>query len=187
MALDLREYFGDWFGLNIGDDIVDDKALTQSWNSSVKFWLLYRVPEQTQVLIEVPSSGEYTFVDPIPKTISLNVITDEGCIQPLPCSQVSYIPPTLFAPEGRYLVKYDKDLTDLTQITEEDVNEHLETLFMNTVKRKVGQFFKFTDFTDHPFQLDGEQIYQEAETEIKDKKEFIWINRDERFSNLSSF
>lgn len=61
----------------------------------------------------------------------------------------------------------------------------LEHLFVAYCKKAIGQKLKFSSYENQPFEIDGEAIFNEGETERKEWEEFIMTNRDEDPENIT--
>lgn len=161
----------------ICDTIINDCAVINAWECAVKWWILYRNSEQSTQIIKVDSSGFYTFTEPpaIPRKIVLVQKTSS-----LEIFRIwSYAAPIFTAEEDTYLVCYEQNMMDITQLEVSTIHKKLLELFYYESKIKIGQFLKFSDFADSPFDIDGESLFSSGAEDLKELKEHIIINRDE--------
>ena len=154
-----------------------DSAVQHHFKKACDFYKQYNLwPRASQGIIV--TTGMYTFTTNIPFKIlgiyDLNIGSKVG--------NWSYTNPILMIPNGNYSIQYEM-AADPASISE--LPPKLQELYVNYVKRQIGQKLKFSSFAEKPFDIDGEGWYNEGNDRAKETEEFIMINRDEDPNNIS--
>jgi hypothetical protein len=190
---ELRQLVSENIGVEVMEEELPDNKLISDWSTSVMWWNKYMTSNTQTTGFTVNDSLSYTFTGNIPNKITGLWKLPSGIS--VPCSSFFYSRPTiqLYAPlkPGGYSVTFCRSL-DWQNVDAEEMSSNprmhpLLQLFVASVKQTVGQFLKFSGYQDKPFDIDGEAWYREGTEDIKTWREFIMINRDERFSNITNF
>lgn len=181
---DLRKLISDDLGVDIEDDLLSNDRIQNQWDRAVNYWWKYMARPEKNLGIVIDSSLIYTFTNPIPYSIVTLYKLPSGDV--VSCSDFYYsIPILTVSVASQYSVVYRGDL-DITVTDEEDIPIKLRDLFVNYSKRVVGQFLKFSNYNEKPFDIDANGWYSEAQSAITELENFIKINRDERVENISN-
>jgi len=182
MPVVLRDLLSSHINIPISTDLLSDDSINEAWTNAKEYWYKYKLRPRGAVTITVTSSGLYTFEEPIP--------VDIAEVRKLPSAlyvssrDFSYTAPTIVIEQGDYVIVYYTDF-NLSNINPENLPVYLKRLFYAYCKQQIGQFLKFAEFPDKPFQIDGDRIYTEGNSEQERYEEYIMKHRDEKTSDLS--
>jgi hypothetical protein len=174
MAVSLRQVLDDEMGLET-EELITDESLTRMYRKAVNWYRKYRLFPRTNTCNFSIESGEY-----VPDIDMNQEVKYQGRTVKLS---------TLVDTETR-IFNGTGSITVTIALTSDNaylagLPHELECLFVGYCKKVMGQKLKFSSYQNQPFQLDGEAIYSEGESAIKEWENFIMINRDEDPKNIT--
>jgi len=189
MALNIRSLLSLSMNVPIGEDLLSGQVAELYWSRSLEFYQNYRVWPRESAFITGYSS---TFVLPA-NAKSVSAIRDLVTGSLIKGWQINgNVISSL--PGGSYVVEYTQNnievVTDVEDppVTSPEIKSvpvDLINLYCGYCKIPIGQRLKFASFGQQPFNVDN-ALFGEGNSEVEKAKQFIIVNRDERFSNLLS-
>lgn len=167
MAVTLRDVLDEEINIETAELISDD-ALERMYHKAVHWYRKYRLFPRTNTFNYSIESGDY-----VPDVILTQEVTVEGKTGPL--SDFVDTKTRIFNGTGtiQVVIAVTSNNAYLAGLPHE-----LEHLFVGYCKKAIGQRLKFSKYPSQPFELDGESLFSEGVSEIKEWEEFIMLNRD---------
>lgn len=167
MAVTLRDVLDEEINIET-DELISDDALKRMYNKAVHWYRKYRLFPRTNTFNYSIESGDY-----VPDVILTQEVTVDGKTGPL--SDFVDTKTRVFNGTGtiQVVIAVTSNNAYLAGLPHE-----LEHLFVAYCKKAIGQRLKFSKYPNQPFDLDGDSLFTEGESERKEWEEFIMLNRD---------
>lgn len=174
MAVDLREVLDEEMDIET-EELISDSALYRMYRKTVNWYRKYRLFPRTNTYNYSIESGDY-----VPDILMDQVVTIDGKTDKL----------SMFVDTRTRIFNGTGTITVTIALTADNaylagLPHELECLFVAYCKKAIGQRLKFAKYPTQPFDLDGDGLFSEGETERKEWEEFIMINRDEDPDNIT--
>lgn len=167
MAVTLREILDEELNIET-EELISDVAVGRLYRKAVHWYRKYRLFPRTNTFNYSIENGDY-----VPDVILTQEVTVEGKTGPL--SDFVDTKTRVFNGTGtiQVVIAVTSNNAYLAGLPHE-----LENLFVAYCKKAIGQRLKFAKYPSQPFDLDGENLFNEGESEISKWEEFIMVNRD---------
>lgn len=174
MSVSLRQVIDEELNLET-EELIDDGALARMYRKVVNWYRKYRLFPRANTYNYSIETGDY-----VPDILLDQEVVVGG--QKKKLSELVDTQTRIFNGLGTVTVQIalTSDNAYLAGLPHE-----LECLFVAYCKKAIGQKLKFATYPSQPFDLDGDNLYTEGETERKEWEEFIMINRDEDPETIS--
>ena len=178
MAVSLREVLDDELNLDTAE-LIEDATVQRMYNKAVHWYRKYRMFPRTNTCNYSIESGDY-----VPDILMGQEVEVEegGVLVKKKLSEAVDTKTRVFNGTGTITVTFalTSDNAWLAGLPHE-----LENLFAAYCKKAIGQRLKFAKYPSQPFDLDGDALFSEGESERKEWEEFIMVNRDEDPENIT--
>lgn len=174
MAVLLRDVLDDEINVDTAE-LIEDRSMMRLYRKAVNWYRKYRFFPRANTCNYSIESGDY-----VPDILMDQEVEYEGETKKL--SDLVDTKTRVFNGTGTITVTFalTSDNAYLAGLPHE-----LECLFVAYCKKAIGQRLKFSKYPSQPFDLDGESLFSEGETERQEWENFIVVNRDEDPENIT--